>query len=125
MLKAWAVAIFEVVVDSGRSATTTSLIWEAASVSDVIKFRLEQVITPRLALLRSSRQSRVYVDYYFYAYRQLAVWVLMPKWLLVSSTSASVQRKGVEVVVDLEAADVRERHAYVLRLAPGIAAHHV
>jgi len=39
---------------------------EAASVSDVINFRLESVMTPRRLFLRSSSPSRVYLDYYFH-----------------------------------------------------------
>jgi hypothetical protein len=41
---------------------------EAVSVSDVINFRLELVITPSgLIRFRSSSPSRVYADYYFHA----------------------------------------------------------
>jgi len=45
-------AVFEVVVDPGRSATTTSLdVGSGLFVSDVINFRLGLVITLRLAVL--------------------------------------------------------------------------
>jgi len=40
---------FEVVVDSGRFAATTSSMLEARFFSDVINFRLELVITPKRA----------------------------------------------------------------------------
>jgi hypothetical protein len=40
------------------------MLW-TVSVSDVINFRLEQVITPSQIRFRSSSQPRVYVDYYF------------------------------------------------------------
>jgi len=52
---------------------------EAVFFSDVINFRLEQVV-PRGFRFRSSSPSRVYVDYYFYVYGRMAVWVLMPNW---------------------------------------------
>ena len=46
-----AAGCFEVVVDSGRSATTTSWMLEAGSVSEVIDFRLSLVIIPKRASL--------------------------------------------------------------------------
>ena len=49
------------------------------SVSDVVNFRLETVITPKRVLFRCSSLRRVYVDYYFgVALGAVAVWVLMP-----------------------------------------------
>ena len=59
---------FEVVVAFNGYVVTTTTSWMlgAGSVSDVIDFRLEQVITPRLFRFRSSRPPRVYDDYYFF-----------------------------------------------------------
>jgi hypothetical protein len=59
---------FEVVVAFSGYIVTTTTSWmlEAGSVSCVINFRLEQVITPSLFRFRSSSPPRVYVDYYFY-----------------------------------------------------------
>jgi len=50
---------------------------EAGFFSDVIDFRLEQVVTPGGFRFRSSSPRRVYVDYYFYVYRLLIVWVMV------------------------------------------------
>ena len=47
----WVEGFFEVVVVSGRSVTTTSRdVAKRAGISDVINFRLEQLITPSFSL---------------------------------------------------------------------------
>jgi hypothetical protein len=45
---------------------------EASFFSDVIDFRLEQVIIPSWLCFRSSRPLRVYDDYYFHVYGWMA-----------------------------------------------------
>jgi hypothetical protein len=74
---------------------------EASFFSDVIGFRLEQVIIPSWLCFKSSRPPRVHDDYYLYVYGLMAVKGVDAQLVLVS-TSANVQRNVCEIVVDVE-----------------------